>query len=71
MLENSRITQTDQEIAGSARFFRSLLAAGTAHGSAFQENVIKLVAYSSAPTGLISFALVLWGLRDKAAESRL
>jgi transposase len=25
MLENSRITQTDQEIAGSARFFRSLL----------------------------------------------
>src|SRR5438034_9898507 len=38
------------------------LAAGTAHGSAFQENVIKLVAYSSAPTGLISFALVLWGL---------
>jgi len=26
MLENSRITQTDQEIAGSARFFRSLLA---------------------------------------------
>jgi (hydroxyamino)benzene mutase len=47
------------------------LAAGTAHGSAFQENVIKLVAYSSAPTGLIFFALVLWGLRDKAAESRL
>jgi (hydroxyamino)benzene mutase len=36
------------------------LAAGTAHGSAFQENVIKLVAYSSAPTGLISFALI-WG----------
>jgi hypothetical protein len=26
MLENSRITQTNQEIAGSARFFRSLLA---------------------------------------------
>jgi hypothetical protein len=25
MLENSRITQTNQEIAGSARFFRSLL----------------------------------------------
>src|ERR1700756_4666626 len=25
MLENPRITQTDQEIAGSARFFRSLL----------------------------------------------
>jgi hypothetical protein len=25
MLENSRITQTNQEIAGSARFFSSLL----------------------------------------------
>jgi (hydroxyamino)benzene mutase len=39
------------------------LAAGTAHGSAFQETVIRVVAYSSAPTGLISFALILWGLR--------
>ena len=29
MLENSRITQTHQEIAGSARFFRSLLVAAT------------------------------------------
>src|SRR4030095_14777828 len=28
MLENSRITQTNQEIAGSARFFRSLLGHG-------------------------------------------
>jgi len=39
------------------------LAAGAAHGSAFQEAVIKGVAYSSAPTGLISFAIILWGLR--------
>jgi hydroxylaminobenzene mutase len=39
------------------------LAAGTAHGSPFEEGAIRLVAYSSAPTGLISFALVLWGLR--------
>jgi hydroxylaminobenzene mutase len=39
------------------------LAAGSAHGSAFQEAVIRDVAYSSAPTGLISFALILWGLR--------
>jgi hydroxylaminobenzene mutase len=45
------------------------LAAGTAHGSAFQENAIKLVAYSSAPTGLISFALILWGLRANASRS--
>jgi len=39
------------------------LAAGAAHGSAFQEAVIRIVAYSSAPTGLVSFALLLWGLR--------
>jgi len=39
------------------------LAAGTAHGSAFQETVIRVAAYSSAPTGLISFALISWGLR--------
>jgi hydroxylaminobenzene mutase len=39
------------------------LAAGGAHGSAFQEIVIKGVAYSSAPTGLIAFALILSGLR--------
>lgn len=39
------------------------LAAGTAHGSVFQEAAIKAVAYSSAPTGIISFALILWGLR--------
>ena len=39
------------------------LAAGPAHGSDVQELVIKIVAYSSAPTGIISFALVLWDLR--------
>jgi hydroxylaminobenzene mutase len=39
------------------------MAAGAAHGSAFQEATIKAVAYSSAPTGIISFLLVLWGLR--------
>jgi (hydroxyamino)benzene mutase len=39
------------------------LAAGAARGSAFQETVIAVVAYSSAPTGLISFALIFWGLR--------
>jgi hydroxylaminobenzene mutase len=39
------------------------LAAGTAHGTAFQESTIKIVAYSSGPTGILSFALILWGLR--------
>jgi hydroxylaminobenzene mutase len=41
------------------------LAAAGARGSAFQEAVIKLVAYSSAPTGITAFALILWGLRDE------
>jgi hydroxylaminobenzene mutase len=44
------------------------LAAGAAHGSAFQETVIRVVAYSSAPTGLISFALILRGLRIAARD---
>ncbi len=39
------------------------IAAGAEHGSAFQELAIMVVAYSSAPPGLISFALILWGLR--------
>jgi len=44
------------------------LAAGSAHGSAFQETLIAVVAYSSGPTGIASFALILWGLRIKAQE---
>ena len=39
------------------------LAAGAAHGTAFQELAIKAVGYSSAPTGIIAFVLILWGLR--------
>src|SRR5262245_27841212 len=39
------------------------LAAQTGHGSALQETAITIVAYSSAPTGIIAFALILWGLR--------
>ncbi len=46
------------------------LAAGAAHGSAFQEAVIKSVAYSSAPTGLTSFALIFWGLRITGSQSQ-
>ncbi len=46
------------------------LAAGSAHGSTFQEAVIKTMAYSSAPTGLISFALILLGLRMGHAQSK-
>ena len=39
------------------------IAAGNNHGSAVQEVIIKIVAYSSGPPGIISFALILWGLR--------
>ena len=36
---------------------------GLAHGTLFQETFIKVLAYSSAPTGLTAFVLILWGLR--------
>ena len=39
---------------------------GLARGTTFQETFIKVVAYSSAPTGITSFALMLWGLRVRA-----
>jgi hypothetical protein len=31
--------------------------------SAVQEALISVVAYSSVPTGITCFALILWGLR--------
>jgi len=43
---------------------------GLHHGSAFQETLIKVLAYSSAPTGLTSFALILWGLRITDTSSQ-
>lgn len=46
------------------------LAAGTAHGSVFQETMIKIVLYPAAPTILISLVLILWGLRIADAQSR-
>jgi len=39
------------------------LAAGSAHGTDAQETAIKVAAYSSAPTGIVSFGLIFWGLR--------
>jgi hypothetical protein len=38
-------------------------------GTAFQEAAIAAVAYSSGPTDIIAFALILWGLRTPAIES--
>jgi hydroxylaminobenzene mutase len=43
---------------------------GLHHGSFFQETFIKILAYSSA-TGIISFALTLWGLRIKTEKHKL
>src|SRR5712691_2832813 len=42
---------------------------GLSHGSPFQETFIKVLAYSSAPTGLTAFALILWGLRIMDAQA--
>jgi hydroxylaminobenzene mutase len=36
---------------------------GLTHGTPYQESLIKVLAYSSAPTGLTALLLVLWGLR--------
>lgn len=41
------------------------IAAGGARGSGFQELLIRLVMYPAAPTGIISFTLMWWGLRDR------
>ncbi len=41
---------------------------GLTHGTPFQETFIKVLAYSSAPTGLTAFGLILWGLRMSEAQ---
>jgi (hydroxyamino)benzene mutase len=46
------------------------LSHGLSHGSAFQEALIKVLAYSSAPMGLTCFMLILWGLRTSAKGGR-
>jgi len=45
------------------------LPQGLTQGSPFQETFIKVLAYSSAPTGLLAFGLMLWGLRIVEAQS--
>jgi hydroxylaminobenzene mutase len=39
------------------------LPGGLSRGSAVQESIVQIIAYSSAPTGIACFALILWGLR--------
>jgi hydroxylaminobenzene mutase len=43
------------------------IAAQGARGSDLQESVIQAVMYPAAPTGIVAFALMLWGLRGKAS----
>lgn len=43
---------------------------GLSLGSPFQETFIKVLAYSSAPTGITAFGLILWGLRITDAGRR-
>jgi (hydroxyamino)benzene mutase len=45
------------------------IAAQGARGSDLQEMVIQLVIYPAAPTGIIAFALILWGLRGKSGPT--
>jgi hydroxylaminobenzene mutase len=45
------------------------IAAQGARGSDFQEAVIRAVMYPAAPTGIVAFALILWGLRAKPAST--
>jgi hydroxylaminobenzene mutase len=40
-------------------------------GATMSRVAIKGVAYSSAPTGLIAFGLILWGLRISAAGAEV
>ena len=44
-----------------------VLTAGNARGAALEESLIKVVGYSSAPTGLRAFTLILVGLRVRGA----
>ncbi len=44
---------------------------GLVQGSPFQETFIKVLAFSSAPTGLLSFVLILWGLRMTEANDAI
>jgi (hydroxyamino)benzene mutase len=44
------------------------IAAQGARGSDFQEAVIQAVIYPAAPTGIVAFPLILWGLRAESGS---
>ena len=41
------------------------IAAQGVRGSDLQEATIQALTYPAAPTGIIAFGLILWGLRTK------
>jgi len=41
---------------------------GLSRGNLWQETLIRVLSYSSAPTGLVAFALILWGLRVQSSK---
>lgn len=43
---------------------------GAHRGTSAQEALITIVAYSSAPTGIVAFVLILWGLRTMPTADR-
>jgi hydroxylaminobenzene mutase len=45
------------------------LAAGAAHGTAQQEEIINVLLISTAPTFLVAAVVILWGLRLGDTES--
>jgi (hydroxyamino)benzene mutase len=47
------------------------IAAACHRGSDAQEMLIQLVMYPAAPTGIISFALILWGLRGSGVHGNV
>ena len=42
---------------------------GLSHGTPLQERTIAVLAYSSAPTGLAAFVMVLYGLRFNPSDA--
>jgi len=44
------------------------LAAGNARGTGLEESAIRMMAYSSGPTGIVAFVLMFWGLRSSRAR---
>jgi len=55
---------------GAGSSIMTIAAAGH-RGSDAQEMLIQLVMYPAAPTGIISFALILWGLRGSGVHGNV